>query len=113
MPPGSTEAPEEGGDVVTDRAPAARDGRADGEAPPDVHKVLEALRRDVERAFAGELDRIEKSFGTYVADLQHKLADTEERLAKLAAERGQLATENAALERKWKAVRDLAGNAGR
>ena len=115
MPPGATEA-EEINDAMIENIPDDDGDEASRGAPaaaPNVHTVLEALRRDVERAFAGELTRVEKSFGSYVADLQHRLTDAEAQLARLSSERARLAEENAAHERKWKAVRDLAGNAGR
>ena len=76
-------------------------------ATAEVHSILGQLRRDLEAAFKSELDQIEKTFGSYVADLETRLQRADKQLAHLAAERQRLLQENAQHEQRWETIRVL------
>lgn len=76
-------------------------------ATAQVQSILGQLRRDLEAAFKTELDQIEKTFGSYVADLETRLQKADKQLAHLAAERQRLLQENAQHEQRWDTIRSL------
>lgn len=98
-----------GDDEEGDAEDAPRAADAPATAPDPVAQMLAQLRRDLQATLDHEISRVERSFGERIRALDAQLRHADEQLARLAADRQRLAEENAAHERRWRAIRDLAG----
>lgn len=115
MPPnGASEAKEEDIEYLLETIPDV-----DTEAKPpraakqlsvvNVHELMASVRRDVERVFHAELERVEKTFSAYVSDLESRLKFADGELSRLAVEKERLEDENQVHEQRWNAIRNIAG----
>lgn len=100
--------------VADDEAPPARPARAAARAPaehvhsPALGNALGQMRRQMEDAFARELDRVEGTMAEALRQMEERLQLANDRLTALRIENDELQKAKAGYERKLDALRQLA-----